>query len=138
MVRTTLLANDKASLASKGASVRKNGFLAIAVTVATLMAGLVQAPSAQALCTPREWEANAAYCQQVFQDESDNWAQFSRSVCNMVGQEPTPHGIWAANSYFISVNNVKYSEMQEWIGSAIYSFCPEYYPIYEAYRSRYP
>ena len=63
-------------------------------------------------------------------------------ICNLVGQEPTPHGIWAANSYLLTVQevdlNLSYGKMQKAIGYAINNYCPEYRSIYSAYRSRYP
>jgi hypothetical protein len=59
-------------------------------------------------------------------------------ICNYVGQEPTPHGIWAANSILMSESNLNYGQMQAAIGYAIKNYCPQYDSIYSAYRSRYP
>jgi hypothetical protein len=63
-------------------------------------------------------------------------------ICNDVGQEPTPHGIWAANSVLLSEQQeypgLNYGQMQVAIGYAISQNCPQYADIYNAYRSRYP
>src|SRR6516165_11625598 len=60
-------------------------------------------------------------------------------ICNLIGQEPTPHGIWAANSYLLTVEapgvNLNYGGMQKAIGYAINNYCPQYNSIYSAYRS---
>lgn len=62
------------------------------------------------------------------------------AICNLVGQEPTPHGIWAANSYLLTAqsSNLNYGQMQSAIGYAIGNHCAQYTAIYGAYRSRYP
>lgn len=60
-------------------------------------------------------------------------------ICNDVGQEPTPHGIWAANSVLLSQQTeLNYKQMQAAIGYAIHNYCPQYNSIYSAYRSTYP
>lgn len=63
-------------------------------------------------------------------------------ICNLIGQEPTPHGIWGANSYLLTEQpvslNLNYRQMQLAIAWAIAWHCPEYTAIYSAYRSRYP
>lgn len=62
-------------------------------------------------------------------------------VCNEVGQEPTPHGIWAANSVLLTEQTgaqLNYSQMQLAIGYAIVNHCPQYTDIYNSYRARYP
>ncbi|MBY0288617.1 MAG: hypothetical protein K2X52_15945 [Mycobacteriaceae bacterium] len=64
-----------------------------------------------------------------------NW----QVICNYVGEEPTPHGIWAANSVLLTQQtiNLNYGQMQDAIGYAIKDHCPQYTDIYIAYRSRY-
>jgi hypothetical protein len=60
-------------------------------------------------------------------------------ICNYVGQEPSPHGIWAANSILLSQQqDLNYGQMQAAIGVAISNHCSQYASIYSAYRSRYP
>ena len=55
-------------------------------------------------------------------------------ICNLVGQEPTPHGIWAANSYLLSEQDgLRYGQMQDAIGYAISNYCTQYSSIYSAY-----
>lgn len=63
------------------------------------------------------------------------------AICNMVGQEPTPHGIWAANSVLLTEQgsfDLNYGQMQKAIGYAIANYCPQYKDIYATYRQTYP
>lgn len=112
------------------------------ITPTMLTAYLALSPTAKALCTPAQWQANPDRCQQIFQDAKDNSAAFGRAVCNLVGQEPTPHGIWAANSYLLSEQTpgsaLNYGQMQDAIGGAISYYCPQYNSIYTSYRATYP
>jgi hypothetical protein len=68
--------------------------------------------------------------------------QFYQTICNYVGQEPTAHGIWAANSVLLSQQSVPYQldykQMQNAIGYAIQNHCPQYNSIYSAYRAQWP
>ncbi|WP_133053080.1 hypothetical protein [Mycolicibacter minnesotensis] len=79
---------------------------------------------------------------------ADNSSEFGEKyhlrICNDVGREPTPHGIWAANSILLSqqggdrYGRLNNKQMQAAIGYAIDNYCPQYSSIYSAYRSRYP
>lgn len=84
---------------------------------------------ATALAAPSHADISAAFGEQNYV-----------VICNLVGQEPTPHGIWAANSYLLSAqsSNLNYQQMQNAIGYAIGNYCTQYTAIYGAYRSRYP
>lgn len=78
-----------------------------------------------------------------YADKSTAFGEANHEViCNYVGQEPTPHGIWAANSVLLTQQPVgyelNYSQMQAAIGYAISKYCTQYSSIYSAYRTRYP
>lgn len=62
-------------------------------------------------------------------------------ICNLIAQEPTPHGIWAANSYLLTAQdvslNMNYRQMQNAIGYAVSNHCPQFAQTYSAYRAKY-
>lgn len=60
-------------------------------------------------------------------------------ICNLVGQEPTPRGIWAARSYLLSVDpgDLRYGQMLDAIGYAIGMYCPQYASIYQTYKTQF-
>ena len=92
------------------------------VAVAASLMGL-----ATSLASPSYADGSAAFGE-----------QYHMLICNLVGQEPTPHGIWAANSYLLSEQDgLRYGQMQDAIGYAISNYCTQYSSIYSAYRSRY-
>lgn len=102
-------------------------------------ANLWLAPMADALCTPQQWQDYPAKCQQIFDDESRYNAQAAQLVCDLVRAEPTPRGVWAALSYVMSEQSFSESmpryQILDAMGSAIFSYCPEYMAIYREYRS---
>ncbi|MDQ1305632.1 MAG: hypothetical protein QG671_1464 [Actinomycetota bacterium] len=62
-------------------------------------------------------------------------------ICNLIAQEPTTRGIWAANSYLLTAQdislNLNYGQMQNAIGYAVNNYCTQYAQLYAAYRARY-
>lgn len=114
--------------------------LAAAVLVGVLIP-IVAAPSAHALCTPQQWQQNPSYCQQIFQEESQYNAGVSQLICDLVSQQPTPRGIWAALSYLLSEQRGEMPDrgkVLDAMGPAINAYCPQYNSVYQAYRSSYP
>lgn len=67
--------------------------------------------------------------------------KYHELICDLIAQEPTPHGIWAANSYLMSEQVgpyfLNYGEMQSAIGYAITGHCTQYRSIYSAYMGQY-
>jgi len=118
---------------------KKHIAVAVGITTAMVTAQLAVAPSANALCTQQQWQVNPQQCQQIFQDESNYNAQAAKLVCNLVSQDPTPHGIWAALSYLMSEqsmsNPMPRYQILDAMGTAIFSYCPDYMPAYREYRS---
>ena len=68
-------------------------------------------------------------------------AENHKVICNLIAQEPTPHGIWAANSYLLTAQsvslNLNYGQMQNAIGYAVSNYCPQFSQTYAAYRAKY-
>lgn len=62
-------------------------------------------------------------------------------ICNLIAQEPTRRGIWAANSYLLTAQdislNLNYGQMQKAIGYAVSNYCTQYAQIYSAYMAKY-
>jgi len=98
-----------------------------ALTRATNAAVVITA-TALSFASPAHADSPAAFGERNYQ-----------AICNLVAQEPTPHGIWAANSILLSEQmDLNYGQMQTAIGIAIRNHCSRYSAIYSAYRSRYP
>ncbi len=76
---------------------------------------------------------------------ADNSAEFGAEnhevICNLIAQEPTPHGVWAANSYLLTAQdvslNLNYGQMQRAIGYAVSNYCTQYARVYSAYLAKY-
>ena len=77
---------------------------------------------------------------------ADNSAAFGdenhQVICNLIAEEPTPHGFWATNSYLLTAQdvsvNLNYGQMQNAIEYAVVHYCIQYAKIYSAYRAKYP
>lgn len=63
---------------------------------------------------------------------------YSGQVCNELAADPQRHTIWAMVSVWMTQTDLNYSQLQEGIGYAIGSYCPQYNGIYQSYRSYYP
>lgn len=96
--------------------------------VAGVLSGLILV-GLSTVCAPESYADNSS----TFGEQ--NW----RRICNQVGQEPTAHGIWAANSILLSQQRVlNYKQMQDAIGYAIQNHCTQYASVYTAYRTQWP
>jgi hypothetical protein len=63
---------------------------------------------------------------------------YSGTICNELAGDPQRHTIWAMVSVWMTQTNLNYGQLQQGIGYAISSYCPQYNGIYQSYRSYYP
>ena len=63
---------------------------------------------------------------------------YSKQICSELQASPQRDTIWAEVSVWQTQTNLRYSQLQQGIGYAIDTYCPEYRDIYSADRSYYP
>lgn len=90
-----------------------------------------------------QWLPDSTYSVPAPADISAAFGEENHQViCDLIAQEPTPHGIWGANSYLLTAQdvslNMNYRQMQNASGYAVSNHCTQYAQVYAAYRSKYP
>lgn len=63
---------------------------------------------------------------------------YSSIICSELAQEPVRKTIWRQVSVWMTQTNLNYGQLQQGIGYAVSSYCPQYNGIYQSYRSYYP
>ena len=109
----------------------KSGIGGLAVrTVLSGVIGAVLMGLATSVAAPCHADISAAFGEENHQ-----------VICDLIAQEPTPHGIWGANSYLLTAQdvslNMNYRQMQNAIGYAVSNHCPQFAQTYASYRAKY-
>ena len=63
---------------------------------------------------------------------------YAKAICSDLQADPRRHRIWIEVSVWQTQTNLRYSQLQQGIGYAIDTYCPQYRDIYSSYRSYYP
>lgn len=63
---------------------------------------------------------------------------YSTAICNELAADPQRHTIWSMVSVWMTQTNLNYGQLQQGIGYAIQTYCPQFTGIYKSYRSYYP
>lgn len=63
---------------------------------------------------------------------------YSGAVCSELAADPQRRTIWSMVSVWMTQTNLNYGQLQQGIGYAIGTYCPQYNGIYQSYRSYYP